>query len=100
MHELAFPLLVGLATRLPRRIRTSVEVAALCLAAATFGVSLTDSGGLGGTDPSARSTLQRTQFTLYGGLMDKERPLAETVTEARDAGRKYISVASQVLAGS
>ena len=30
----------------------------------------------------------------------KERPLAETVTEARDAGRKYISVASQVLAGS
>ena len=29
----------------------------------------------------------------------KERSLAETVTEARDAGRKYISVASQVLAG-
>ena len=29
-----------------------------------------------------------------------DHSLAETVTEARDAGRKYISVASQVLAGS
>jgi mannose PTS system EIIA component len=29
-----------------------------------------------------------------------EHTLAETVTEARDAGRKYISVASQVLSGS
>lgn len=28
-----------------------------------------------------------------------EKPLAEAVTHARDAGRKYISVASQVLSG-
>ncbi len=28
-----------------------------------------------------------------------EKPLAEAVTHARDAGRKYISVASQVLTG-
>lgn len=30
----------------------------------------------------------------------KDHNLAETVIEARDAGRKYISVASQVLSGS
>jgi len=29
----------------------------------------------------------------------EDRPLAQAVTEARDAGRKYISVASQVLSG-
>jgi PTS system mannose-specific IIA component len=28
-----------------------------------------------------------------------DRPLAEAVSEARDAGRKYINVASQVLSG-
>jgi PTS system mannose-specific IIA component len=28
-----------------------------------------------------------------------DKPLSAAVTEARDAGRKYISVASQVLAG-
>lgn len=77
LEVLLVPLLVGLAARLPSRIRTSVEIAALCLAALTFGVSLTDTGGVGGTDPSTRSTLQRTQFALYGGLIDKERPLAD-----------------------
>ena len=89
------------------------------LAALKAAIKDTDQGGgvliltdmFGGTPSNlAISVLDKANVEVIAGVnlpmlvklatVRKERPLAETVTEARDAGRKYISVASQVLAGS
>ena len=71
-------------------------------------VILTDM--FGGTPSNlAISVMQNREVEVIAGVnlpmlvklatVRKERSLAETVTEARDAGQKYISVASQVLSG-
>ena len=72
-------------------------------------VVVTDLFGGSPSNLSLPACSARNRVILYGANLPmlvklatvrKERSLAETVTEARDAGRKYISVASQVLAGS
>lgn len=77
LEVLLVVLVVGLAGRLPLRARSVAEVAAVTVAVLTFAVSMTDTGGTIGTDVGRRSTLQQAQVALYGGLIDKERPLAD-----------------------
>jgi 4-amino-4-deoxy-L-arabinose transferase-like glycosyltransferase len=52
-------------------------VAAVSVAIAAVAISLTDSGGDLPLDMSQRSIHQSLQASLYGGLIDRERPLAD-----------------------
>jgi hypothetical protein len=73
-------LLVGVVVAFAARLgrpRWILEGAALCVAAATLGISMTDSGGDLPLDVNQRTFHQTVQAELYGGLIDKERPLTD-----------------------
>lgn len=76
LEALLVALVVGITAYLSPVLKAVIQASAVVIAVAAFAVSLTDSGGQTGFE-ATRSALQQSQLALYGGLIDKERPLSD-----------------------